>query len=75
MITPRFWFVAVMILMTAASRLIPHPPNFTPLGAIALFGGACFADKRLAFVVPLAVSEMAPTGQRKPEARASRFFD
>ncbi len=43
-----------LILLAAFSRLIPHPPNFAPIAAIALFGGACFADRRLGFVVPLA---------------------
>jgi hypothetical protein len=43
-----------MIVLAALARLIPHPPNFTPIGAMALFGGACFADRRLGFVVPLA---------------------
>lgn len=43
-----------MILAAAASRLIPHVPNFTPVPAIALFGGAQFSSKRLAFLVPLA---------------------
>jgi hypothetical protein len=43
-----------MILTAAASMFIPHPPNFSPLGAIALFGGARFADRRAAFLVPLA---------------------
>jgi hypothetical protein len=43
-----------MIVAACASRLIPHPPNFAPIGAIALFGGACFASRRAAFVVPLA---------------------
>jgi len=51
---PRFLFLAGMILLAAASRLIPHPPNFSPIAALALFGGAQFADKRLAFLVPLA---------------------
>ena len=51
---PRFLFLAGMILAAAASRLIPHPPNFSPIAALALFGGAQFADKRLAFLVPLA---------------------
>jgi hypothetical protein len=35
------------------SRLIPHPYNFAPIGALALFGGAQFADRRLALLVPL----------------------
>ena len=43
-----------MVLTAAMSRLIPHPPNFTPIAALALFGGANFADKRTAFLVPLA---------------------
>ena len=46
--------LAAMILAAAASRLIPHPPNFTPIAAIALFGGAQFSSKRAAFFVPLA---------------------
>lgn len=54
MIQTRFYVLVGMILAAAASRLIPHPPNFAPIGAMALFGGAYFADRRLAFVVPLA---------------------
>jgi hypothetical protein len=50
----RFIVLAGMILATAASRLIPHPPNFTPIAALALFGGASFVDNRAAFIVPLA---------------------
>lgn len=50
----RFLALVGMILAAAASRLIPHPPNFAPIGAMALFGGACFAHRRAAFVVPLA---------------------
>ena len=51
---PRFATLAGMIFLAAASRLIPHPPNFTPLAAMALFGGAYLSDKRLAFGLPLA---------------------
>ena len=43
-----------MVFAAAAARLIPHPPNFAPIAALALFGGAHFADRRLAFAVPLA---------------------
>jgi hypothetical protein len=50
---PRLAVLTTMILAAAVSRLIPHPPNFTPIGAMALFGGACFADRRLAFLLPL----------------------
>ena len=50
----RLLFLTGMILTAALSRLIPHPPNFSPVAARALFGGATFAGKRLAFVLPLA---------------------
>ncbi len=50
----RFSVLAGMVLTAALSRLIHHPPNFSPITAIALFGGAQFATKRSAFLVPLA---------------------
>ena len=51
---PRFAVLTAIIALAALARLIPHPPNFTPIGAMALFGGACLADRRLAFLLPLA---------------------
>lgn len=51
---PRVAAMAVLIGFAALARLIPHPPNFTPVGAMALFGGACLADRRLALLLPLA---------------------
>jgi hypothetical protein len=42
-----------MILAAAATRLLPHPGNFTPILAIALFGGARLKSRAAAFVVPL----------------------
>ena len=42
------------VLLAALSRLIPHPPNFTPIGAMALFGGAYFGARAAALAVPLA---------------------
>jgi hypothetical protein len=54
MMKSRYLILTGMVLAAAASRLVPHPPNFAPVAAMALFGGACFADKRLAFAVPLA---------------------
>lgn len=53
MLKPRLLVLISIILVAAASRLIPHPPNVTSLTAVALFGGAYFSDKRLAFLVPL----------------------
>lgn len=42
------------IVAAAALRLVPHPPNFTPIGAMALFSGAYLGRRGLAFVAPLA---------------------
>ena len=44
----------VLILLAAASRLLPHWPNFGPVGAMALFGGAVLPRKWMALVVPFA---------------------
>lgn len=52
LITPRLGTIAGMIFIAAASRLLPHPPNFAPIGAMALFGGAAFGSLSLAFAVP-----------------------
>lgn len=41
------------ILGAAALRLVPHPPNFTPIGAMALFSGAYLGRRGVAFVAPL----------------------
>jgi hypothetical protein len=54
MLKPRLLVVISMVLAAAASRLIPHPPNLASISAIALFGGAYFSDRRLAFLIPLA---------------------
>lgn len=54
MVSPRNTVIAFMILAAAASRLLPHPNNFTPIAAMALFGGAYLRDWRAAFLVPLA---------------------
>ncbi|MGD8307742.1 MAG: hypothetical protein PVF17_13875 [Ignavibacteria bacterium] len=52
-ITPKFWVLTLMVVAAAFVRLIPHPPNFAPIAAMALFGGAYFNKKWAAFLVPL----------------------
>jgi len=42
------------ILVAAGLRLVPHPPNFSPIDAMALFSGAYLARRPIAFVAPLA---------------------
>jgi hypothetical protein len=39
--------------LAAALRIAPHPWNFTPVGAMALFSGAIIRDRRLAFFFPI----------------------
>ncbi|MGE4073890.1 MAG: DUF6580 family putative transport protein [Lysobacterales bacterium] len=56
---PRATLVAALILLAALSRLLPHPPNFTPVEAIGLFAGAYLANRQLAFVVPLLAMALA----------------
>src|ERR1700740_591466 len=49
----RAILAAVMIVLAAVLRIVPHPWNFTPIGAMALFSGAMFRDRRVAFLFPL----------------------
>ena len=50
---PRFALLASLIVLGVASRLLPHPMNFTAVGALALLAGAMFRDRRIAFALPL----------------------
>ena len=45
--------VLAIIICAAFTRLVPHPPNFTPIIAMGLFGGACLKDTRIAIMFPL----------------------
>ena len=42
----------VLVILAALTRLLPHPPNFTPIAAIGLFGAAYFERRWLALIVP-----------------------
>lgn len=53
MVPVRLFVLTALVLLAALSRLIPHPLNFTPIGAMAIFGGACMSDRRLALLLPL----------------------
>ena len=49
--------IRILILMVAAAamaRLLPHPFNFTPIGAMGLFGAAFFDKKWMGLAVPFA---------------------
>jgi hypothetical protein len=46
--------IIVLILFASFSRIIPHIPNFTPIGAMALIGGAYLKNKYHALFIPIA---------------------
>lgn len=54
--------VAAALVLAALSRLLPHPPNFTPLEAMGLFAGAVLLDRRLAFLLPLGAMAISDAG-------------
>lgn len=45
MFKPRILILLGLIVLVAVARLLPHPPNFSPVMALALFGGAYFASR------------------------------
>lgn len=54
MTTTRLTFIVGMIVAAAISRIAPHPANFAPVNAIALFAGAYLSDRKsTAIIVPL----------------------
>jgi hypothetical protein len=61
----RILALLVAIFAAAAMRLLPHPPNFSPIAAMALFSGAYLPKRPLAFVAPfggLILSDLALGG-------------
>ena len=51
----RTLLALALLVLAAALRIAPHPWNFTPVGAMALFSGALLKDRRLAFLFPLLI--------------------
>jgi len=49
----RTVIVLAMVVLAAVLRIVPHPWNLTPIGAMALFSGAMVKDRRLAVLFPL----------------------
>ncbi len=62
LLAPGPLLLAGMIVLAALSRLLPHPPNFSPVEAMALFGGAYFANRAWAIVVPLIAMVLSDIG-------------
>jgi hypothetical protein len=49
----RMLLLMAIVVVTALTRLLPHPPNFSPVMAVSLFSGAYFMDKKYAILVPI----------------------
>jgi hypothetical protein len=49
----RFGILALVVLVAGMSRLLPHPPNVSPLSAVALFGGAYFTKRWQSVLLPI----------------------
>jgi len=49
----RFFLSTLLVVFGVVCRVAPHPWNFAPVGAIALFAGATYENRRAAFLVPL----------------------
>ena len=43
----------MFVLLAVFVRLAPHPPNFTPITALALFGATTFSNRILGTLLPL----------------------
>ena len=52
---PRYFMIISLMLAAASMRILPHPANFSPVTAMALFGAAHFARKDFALLLPMAV--------------------
>jgi hypothetical protein len=48
----KILYPLLVIAIAAFTRLLPHPPNFSPLAAMALFGGVYFS-KKYALIIPI----------------------
>jgi hypothetical protein len=52
-VTFRFGIISAIVFLASMSRLLPHPPNFAPIGGMALFGAAYYAKRYCSFIIPV----------------------
>jgi hypothetical protein len=70
----EFSIALLLISIGVGLRLLPHPPNFAPIAAIALFGGVYFSRK-IALILPIAVMAISDIfiGYYEPKLMASVY--
>ena len=73
-ILEKFTNPAIVILIAAILRLVPHLPNFAPIGAMALFGGA-YLSRKQALLLPIAAMVLSDIfiGFDSPASRISVY--
>ena len=49
----RQLILILFVFFAALLRVLPHPPNFAPVTALALFSGVYFSNRYLAIIVPI----------------------
>ena len=49
----------LFVFLTALIRVVPHPPNFAPVTALALFSGVTFSNRLLGMLIPLAATAIS----------------
>jgi hypothetical protein len=70
-------FALSLIAAVTVSRFIPHPPNFTPVIAMALFSGAVISKRFVAFGFPLlamCISDMLLNRAYYPDHMGLGYF-
>ena len=50
----KYYAIIGIIILLATARLLPHPPNFTPILGMAVFSGAIISKRLIAYLIPLA---------------------
>ena len=65
----RFSLLLTFVFLAALTRIMPHWPNVTAMGAMALFGAAHFRNRYLAFLVPLLALFVSISAYPSPEAK------
>lgn len=53
-VNPSALWLVLALSIAIISRLVPHAPNWTALGALALWAGTFFSKKSWSMIVPLA---------------------
>ncbi len=48
----RLSTIVGLVILAAIYRILPHPVNFSPVLALALFSGCYLSDKKLALLIP-----------------------